>query len=140
VADILSLHDALPISSGPAVISYGALPAPDGTGNSLITPVLVIRPIWPLVYSANQRLPSGPTVIPIGPLFGVGTSNSVIEPDGVMRPILLPFCSVNQRLPSGPALMLAGRLLAVGIVNSIIPPPVVMRPIWLVLYSVNLQF
>ena len=63
----------------------------------------------------NQRLPSGPAVIPSGPLLAVMRCvNSVMVPAGVIRPILLPVYSVNQRLPSGPAVIPAGPLLAVG--------------------------
>ena len=53
----------------------------------MITPLVVIFPmLWP-VNSVNQRLPSGPAVIPYG-LPGVGTENSVITPLVVIFPIL----------------------------------------------------
>src|SRR5512135_6752 len=75
----------------------------------------VTRPILLPFCSVNQRLPSGPAVIPVGPLLAVGSGpNSVMMPAGVIRPILLPFCSVNQRLPSGPAVIPVGRLVGVG--------------------------
>src|SRR5439155_1713527 len=67
-----------------------------------------------LLDSVNQRLPSAPTVIPIGPLPGVATAISVLSPVAVIRPTLLPQDSVNQRLPSGPAVMPSGLLLPLG--------------------------
>src|SRR5438034_1309319 len=69
------------------------------------------RPILFAEFSVNQRLPSGPAVIPSGPLLLVGIGNSVMVPLVVIRPILFPaglVCSVNQRLPSGPAVMPPG--------------------------------
>src|SRR5438309_11563728 len=78
-------------------------------------PAKTTRPILLLLDSVNQRLPSAPTVIPIGPLPGVATANSVMSPVGVIRPTLLPQDSVNQRLPSGPAVMPRGLLLPVGV-------------------------
>src|SRR2546426_10804076 len=87
-----------------------------------MSPVGVIRPTLLPQDSVNQRLPSGPAVMPSGlllPLGGQlrlgGRGNSVITPAGVIRPILLPLSSVNQRLPSGPAVMLAGPPAAVGV-------------------------
>ena len=76
-----------------------------GRGNSVMVPSVAMRPIlWPL-FSTNQRLPSGPSVMPSGEAAAVGTGNSVKTPAGVMRPILFLPCSVNQRLPSGPEVM-----------------------------------
>ena len=69
-----------------------------------------IRPILLASASVNQRLPSGPAVIPAGTLSAVGIGNSVIVPLGVIRPILLPLSAVNQRLPSGPAVIPTGLL------------------------------
>src|SRR5436853_7454529 len=66
---------------------------------------LVMRPILLPSRSVNQRLPSGPAVIPSGLLLDVGRGNSLMVPLGLMRPIWLPSCSVNQRLPSGPAVI-----------------------------------
>src|SRR3989454_1552325 len=87
-----------------------------------MSPVGVIRPTLLPQDSVNQRLPSGPAVMPSGlllPLGGQlrlgGRGNSVITPAGVIRPILLPLSSVNQRLPSGPAVMLSGPLSGVGL-------------------------
>src|SRR2546427_2874200 len=91
--------------------------------------------------SVNQRFPSGPVVIPLGPLPGVGIANSAsIAPAGLIWPIWLPTSSVNQRLPSGPAAMLAGALPAVVTAKSIKAPSTVIRPILLAAYSVNHTF
>src|SRR6266851_5201232 len=67
--------------------------------------------------SVNQKLPSGPAVIPSGELLCVGTGNVVMLPLGVMRPML--FDSANQRLPSGPAVMPLGKLAGE---NSVMVP------------------
>src|SRR5437870_13142627 len=103
-------------------------------------PANTTRPILLLVDSVNQRLPSAPTVIPIGPLPGVATANSLMSPVGVIRPTLLPQDSVNQRLPSGPAVMPSGLLLPLGGElrlggrgKSVITTEVVVRPIYLAL-------
>ena len=48
-----------------------------GNGNWVIVPVVVIRPIPLTCCSVNQRLPSGPTVMPLTPLWAVGTANRV---------------------------------------------------------------
>src|SRR2546428_12924546 len=77
-------------------------------------PAKTTRPILLLLDSVNQRLPSAPSVIPIGPLPGVATANSVMSPVGVIRPTLLPQDSVNQRLPSGPAVMPCGPRVELG--------------------------
>src|SRR5215471_4341661 len=107
-------------------------------GNSVIVPLGVLRPILLPSCSANQRLPSGPTVMPVGPLLALGRANSVILPPLVMRPILLLLLhaklesrthAVNQRAPSGPAVMPVGPLLALGRANSVICPSGAMRPI-----------
>ena len=107
---------------------FGRLPEA-GAENSVIIPAGVIRPILFALFSANQRFPSGPRVIPLGTLPPVGMGNSVTTPAGVIRPIWLPVSSVNHRFPSGPALMPAGLPVGVGIGNSVIAPVVVMRPI-----------
>ena len=89
--------------------------------------------------SVNQRLPSGPAVMPDGALLAeMPLLNSVITPAGVMRPMRLPPYSVNQRLPSGPAVMPFGWLPAVmPVLNSVTVPVGVMRPMRLPLDSVN---
>src|SRR5882757_4337839 len=103
LAPPVSANHTLP--SGAATIAPG-LP-PDGTGNSVMVPVGVMRPILRVSFSVNQTLPSGPLTIPHALLAFVGMAHSVNVPVGVIRPILLPvlFCSVNQRLPSGPAVI-----------------------------------
>src|SRR5262245_45804927 len=93
--------------SGPTVIEIGLKPLV-GTWNSVMTPDVVMRPIWSTLASVNQRLPSGPATMPVGPLAAVGTANSVTAPLVVMRPIWSALASVNQRLPSGPATMPVG--------------------------------
>ena len=52
-----------------------------------MVPLGVMRPILFPAVSVNQRLPSGPAVIAIGPPPAVGMENSVMLPLGVMRPI-----------------------------------------------------
>ena len=76
-----------------------------GTVNSLMMPVVVIRPTLFPADSVNHRLPSGPAAIPCGALSAVGIGNSVICPSGVILPIALPTFSVNQTLPSEPSAM-----------------------------------
>jgi hypothetical protein len=44
----------------------------------VITPVVVMRPILLAPLSVNHRAPSGPTVMPLGKLPGVGIGNSVM--------------------------------------------------------------
>ena len=98
-------------------------------GYSLTTPAGVIRAIRP-AHSVNQRLPSGPAVIPSGPLPAlIPAENSVTVPVGVMRP-MRPSNSVNQRLPSGPAVIPRGSLFAlIPDWNSVTVPVGVIRPI-----------
>ena len=72
------------------------------SGNSLMLPLVLIRPIRLAPHSVNQRAPSGPEVIWVGPALAVGRVYSVISPVVVMRPILLAAFSVNQRAPSAP--------------------------------------
>ena len=57
-----------------------------------MAPAGVIRPILLPSISVNQRLPSGPAVMPSGLLLRrCGMANSVTTPAGVIRPILLPL-------------------------------------------------
>src|SRR5450432_1057074 len=65
-----------------------------------MAPLGVMRPMSPA--AVNQRLLSGPDVMPSGALLA---GNSVTVPVGVMRLILLLIRSVNHGLPSGPAMM-----------------------------------
>jgi len=118
------------LPSGPAVMPKG----PQnwnaqflGKGNSVKLPAVVMRPILPSILllfplplntsSVNQRLPSGPAVMPSGRLPGTG--NKVMLPLGVMRPIA-PALSVNQRLPSGPLVM--PKAVPEGTLNSVTVP------------------
>src|SRR5260221_559641 len=90
-----------------------------GRGKGVKPPAVVMRPILAVVpaSSVNQRLPSGPAVMPSGRLAGTG--NKVMLPLGVMRPIA-PALSVNQRLPSGPAVM--PKAVPEGTLNSVTVP------------------
>src|SRR5438067_1668014 len=91
-----------------------------GTGNSVMAPAVVIRPIRlaDAAVSVNQRAPSGPVVIPSGVLPGEGRGNSVMAPAVVIRPMWLAASSANQRLPSGPGVISCGELAAVVVGNS----------------------
>ena len=72
-----------------------------------MTPAVVIRPILLRGDSVNQRLPSGPAVMPEGSLSAVGIGNSVTTPAGVMRPILLAAFG-EPEVAVGPAVMPRG--------------------------------
>src|SRR5216683_1513492 len=77
--------------SGPVVISCGWLA--NGIVNSVMTPLVVIRPILPFTTpvrtpSVNQRAPSGPKVISAGKELVDGSENSVITPEVLILPIL----------------------------------------------------
>ncbi len=63
--------------SGPVMIRAGWVPA-TGSGNSVITPAVVIRPILLADCSVNHKFPSNPAVIPSAPPKALGTGNSVI--------------------------------------------------------------
>ena len=78
------------------------------TGNSVIWPLVVIRPITPA--AVNQRAPSGPFVIPYNP----PPSGIWVHGDLPARRHLVDrvvFKSVNQRFPSGPATIWFGRMV-----------------------------
>ena len=65
-----SVNQRLP--SRPAVMAKGPLSLMRSEANSVITPAEVIRPMTPET-SANQILPSGPTVMPRGlPVMPLG--------------------------------------------------------------------
>src|SRR4051812_38424978 len=83
---------------GPTTTPNGALFA-DGIGNSLRSPLMLIRPMLFPDISANQRFPSGPAVIPplLRPPVVPVAGNSVNPPLVVRRPILFEPASVNQR-------------------------------------------
>src|SRR5258706_14523531 len=114
------MHLTVPLSVVPRLpIALGRLPPPF---------MLLMRPTLLTDFSVNQRLPSGPAVIPAGSAFGDGIGYSDTPPVGVTRPIaFVTPGSVNQRLPSAPAAMLNGRP-AEGIPNSVIVPVGAMRP------------
>src|SRR5579884_2790004 len=61
-----------------------------GTGNSVMLPEGLMRPIRLALTSVNQRLPSGPATISFGTLpdrsLIVVSGNSVMLPEGLMRP------------------------------------------------------
>ncbi len=75
-----------------------------GTGNSVMTPADVIRPILLPVCSVNQRFASGPSVIIRGslPAVGIGKSLQSEVSNGAQTPILFALLSVNQIHLSGP--------------------------------------
>jgi len=60
-----------------------------------------MRPILLSAFSVNQRVPSGPAVIPEGPLPEVGRTNSVMLPVGL---VLVPVGGIphpiTKRLPT----------------------------------------
>src|SRR6516225_2804766 len=101
-----SLNQTLP--SGPVVISDGrGLALVAVSVNSFSTPPLVlIRPILPAEVWVNQRVPSGPDVMPHGSLPGIGRENSLTLPFKVILATKFSLGSVNQRFPSGPGVIL----------------------------------
>lgn len=88
-----------------------------GTGNSVIAPVGVTRPILLPANSVNQRLPSAPVVITRGSALRVGRVHSLTPPEGVIRPTLLALISANQTFPSGPELSPCGQAAAVTVLK-----------------------
>src|SRR4051812_7462770 len=98
----------------------------------------VIRPSFPVPYSANQTFPSGPDTTKLGRL-GANNGNEVIAPWTLTRQIL-SYWSVTQRFPSEPATIWVGptaSLPTVGTGNSVNMPSAERRPTILVLNSVN---
>ena len=84
-------------------------------------PAVVIRPILSAPASVNQRLPSGPTVIPAA--FVGHTSRELGDRPRGDASDLPGLYSVNQRLPSGPATIPNGWLPAViPVENSVTVP------------------
>src|SRR5690348_5335342 len=78
-------------------------------GNIVNSPAGASRQILlGLPKEMNQRLPSGPAVMPprLSPSIGVG--NKRTSPVSVMRPIVFGSCSVNQIEPSGPSVRSPG--------------------------------
>lgn len=98
---------------------------------------VVMRPMLFPKDKMNHRLPSGPAVMPKGPLLTGAMWNSSKLPAVVIRPMLPTMDSANHRLPSGPVVIPSGRLLCVGIGNSVRLPLVVMLPILFPSRSVN---
>ena len=70
------------------------------SGNSVIAPDGVIRPIWLTLPWVNHRFPSGPMVMSRGPLLAVGGENSLTTPPGVTRTILPVPSFTVQAFPS----------------------------------------
>src|SRR5215472_16121744 len=94
-----------------------------GSGNSVITPLTVMRPILLPASSANHSAPSGPAKIPLASeQLRVGTGNSVVLPLGVMRAIMFTAFGANRasivdhRLPSGPIVIPRGLRTEAGFV------------------------
>ena len=73
---------------GPVVMPPRGQLSAVAIGNSLMSPVVVIRPIRLLPACVNHSAPSGPLVICRGLLKAVGIGNSVKTPLVVMRPML----------------------------------------------------
>src|SRR5437762_2990517 len=92
--ELYSVNHRFP--SGPAAMPEGKLEGV-GTGYSVTTPPVVIRPMLLPANSVNHRLPSGPAVMSTGP---PPAGYSVMAPSVVIRPMLLPPYSVNHRFPS----------------------------------------
>src|SRR5512135_2996254 len=128
--------------SGPEVIGAG-LASSAGSGNSVMTPAVVMRPIFPIAFgsrklvSVNQRLPSGPAASPLHCAPTVGTGNSVTVPVGVIRQTVGPT-TLNQRLPSAPAAIAPRGCVGPG--NSVTTPAGVIRPTLWASLSVNQRF
>ena len=103
-----------------------------GSENSVIVPVIAMRPIRLRLASVNQSAPSGPADRgeTEGPALGFGvenSKNSVTTPPVVIRPIFAARTSMNHRAPSGPAMIPVGSTKP-GEANSLNAPVVVMRP------------
>lgn len=97
----------------------------------------VMRSTLLILYSVNQRFPSGPSVIAAGLLRWVESANSLTWPEVVIRPILSTYGSVNQSAPSGPSVIAPSGSSLTGTANSVIAPCGVIAPILLTLDSVN---
>lgn len=66
----------------------------------------VIGPILPAAFSTNQRLPSGPVTIPVGPVLGRRQDCDL--PLGVIWPFLSAQFSMKYGLPSEPTIRFQG--------------------------------
>src|ERR1019366_621650 len=111
-------------------------PVPLGSSISVRVPVVLSRPMRLPECSVNQRLPSGPEVIPAGPLLEWGNLTYAIFASGATRPIRLPAVSVNQTAPSGPAVIRSANPPG-SILKRLVAPYGVTRPIPSPWYSVN---
>ena len=91
--------------------------------------------------TANQRLLSGPSVIPAS-CWVEGVGYSLNCPPGVSWPILSPNCSVNQRSFPGPTVIPLGMPPNVGTPYSVILPLGVTWPMRLLTgsFSENHRF
>src|SRR2546421_500334 len=96
-----------PSSEGSAMIAWGRAERA-GSGYSGVCPVAVIRPIRSAPIWVYHSAPSGPEVMPNGPLPAV-TGNAETSPLVVMRPIASAWFRVNQSAPSGPVVIVDGR-------------------------------
>src|SRR3989440_7744882 len=112
-------------STPPAVALFGAselsagVGLTAGAGGSLV-PAKASRPIVFPPSSANQRLRSGPAVMPnSGLLLTVGSGNSLTTPAGVSWAIWFAGASGKQRWPSEQAVIPMGALEAVGTGKSV---------------------
>ena len=128
------------LASGPVRRSENVVPAGRtvvGTGNAVMTPAGVIRPIDPLAI-VNHTLPSGPAVMALAML---GTGKSLAAPEvGSMRPIAGKALSVNHRFPSGPAVIASGCALSRKNENWVNAPVGVICRMLLAAGSVNQRF
>src|SRR5207253_1175065 len=66
------------------------------TVNSVMVPTGVTRPILLTPASVNQRLPSGPAVIPRGVLLAVGTANSLNPAENRQRISSVSRCNGDR--------------------------------------------
>ena len=84
--------------------------APPTDGQPDTSPSTEIRPMSPDVIAVNHSAPSGPAVMPNGPLSSAN-SNALNSPAVVIRPMRSSPVRVNHIAPSGPAVMIDGRRL-----------------------------
>ncbi len=102
-----------------ASVVVGTTPTPEITGAVTSGGTVPILAILCVSSSVNHMSPSGPAVMPPGPLSAVGIVNGVTTPAGVTLRDLVPENWVNQMSPSGPAAISAGRP---GAPNSVTTP------------------
>src|SRR5262249_12727235 len=109
--------------SGPVVIEFAPALAVVMEYSVNVPDVVTFATLFAaLALSTNQRLPSGPLVIPFGLLAEVGIVYSASSVPAVENlAILFAPASVTQRLPSGPVTMPVGWLLAARPPYSVTP-------------------